>query len=114
MTTPDPTQPSFDLGQDHLDLRDWLHGFAADVIRPVAAEWDEREEFPWPVLEEAAKAGIYSIDFVVAQALDTTVVDLGGGADDGVDVDVSYIQDKYHGTPGTLAFEARMRENPEL
>ena len=66
------TQPSFDLGQDHLDLRDWLHGFAADVIRPAAAEWDEKEEFPWPVVEEAAKAGIYSVDFIVAQALDET------------------------------------------
>ncbi|MGY2701105.1 acyl-CoA dehydrogenase family protein [Nocardioides sp. HB32] len=64
--------PSFDLDQDHLDLRDWLHGFAADVIRPAAAEWDEKEEFPWPVVEEAAKAGIYSVDFIVAQALDET------------------------------------------
>ncbi|GAA4705914.1 acyl-CoA dehydrogenase family protein [Nocardioides conyzicola] len=72
MSTPEPTQPSFDLGQDHLDLRDWLHGFAADVIRPAASEWDEKEEFPWPVLEEAAKAGIYSVDFIVAQALDET------------------------------------------
>ena len=64
--------PSFDLDQDHLDLRDWVHRFAADVVRPAAAEWDEREEFPWPVVEEAAKAGIYSVDFVVAQALDET------------------------------------------
>jgi acyl-CoA dehydrogenase len=66
------TTPSFELGQDHLDLRAWVHDFAADVIRPAAAEWDEREEFPWPVLEEAAKAGLYSIDFIVAQALDET------------------------------------------
>ncbi|GAB3198598.1 acyl-CoA dehydrogenase family protein [Nocardioides hungaricus] len=64
--------PSFDLDQDHLDLRDWLRGFAADVVRPAAAEWDEREEFPWPVVEEAAKAGIYSVDFILAQALDET------------------------------------------
>ena len=66
------TDPSFDLGQDHLDLRDWVHGFAADVIRPAASEWDEKEEFPWPVLEEAAKAGLYSVDFLVAQSLDET------------------------------------------
>ncbi|HEY1119107.1 MAG TPA: acyl-CoA dehydrogenase family protein [Acidimicrobiales bacterium] len=64
--------PSFELDQDHRDLRDWLHGFAADVIRPAAAEWDEKEEFPWPVVEEAAKAGIYSVDFIVTQALDET------------------------------------------
>ena len=41
-------------------------------IRPAAAEWDEKEEFPWPVVEEAAKAGLYSIDFIVAQAFDET------------------------------------------
>ncbi|KQW47707.1 acyl-CoA dehydrogenase [Nocardioides sp. Root1257] len=72
MTSPDSTQPSFDLGQDHLDLRDWVHQFAADVVRPAASEWDEKEEFPWPVLEEAAKAGLYSVDFIVAQAVDET------------------------------------------
>jgi len=66
------TTPSFELGQDHLDLREWVHTFAADVIRPAAAEWDEKEKFPWPVVEEAAKAGLYSVDFIVAQAVDET------------------------------------------
>ncbi|MEP9363090.1 acyl-CoA dehydrogenase family protein [Nocardioides sp. CN2-186] len=66
------TQPSFDLGQDHLDLKAWVHDFAANVVRPAAAEWDEKEEFPWPVVEEAAKAGLYSVDFIVAQAMDET------------------------------------------
>ncbi len=66
------TTPSFELGQEHLELQDWLHTFAADVIRPAASEWDEREEFPWPVLEEAAKVGIYSVDFFATQAFDPT------------------------------------------
>jgi alkylation response protein AidB-like acyl-CoA dehydrogenase len=66
----DSTNPSFDLDQDHLDLRDWVHTFAADVIRPAAAEWDEKEEFPWPVLEEAAKIGLYSLDFFATQSFD--------------------------------------------
>src|SRR6476620_8102969 len=66
------TTPSFELGQDHLDLRAWVHDFAAEVILPAASEWDEREEFPWPVLEEAAKIGIYSVDFIAAQAFDET------------------------------------------
>jgi alkylation response protein AidB-like acyl-CoA dehydrogenase len=34
-----------------------LHDFAEDVIRPAAHEWDEREETPWPIIQEAAKAG---------------------------------------------------------
>jgi alkylation response protein AidB-like acyl-CoA dehydrogenase len=66
------TTPSFDLGQDHLDLRDWVHTFAADVIRPAAHEWDEKEEFPWPILEEAAKIGLYSLDFFATQSFDET------------------------------------------
>jgi alkylation response protein AidB-like acyl-CoA dehydrogenase len=69
---PVTTTPAFDLGQDHLDLRDWVHTFAADVIRPAAAEWDEKEEFPWPIVEEAAKVGIYSVDFIATQAFDET------------------------------------------
>ncbi|CAN5515673.1 acyl-CoA dehydrogenase family protein [soil metagenome] len=64
--------PNFDLTPDHIELRDWLHTFAADVIRPAAHEWDEREEFPWPILEEASKAGIYSMDFFAAQSFDET------------------------------------------
>ncbi len=63
-------QPSFDLDQDHRDLRDWLHSFAVDVVRPAASEWDEKEEFPWPVVEEASKIGLYSMDFFATQAFD--------------------------------------------
>src|SRR5919112_1589931 len=66
------TTPSFDLGQDHLDLQQWVHQFAVDVVRPAAAEWDEKEEFPWPVLEEAAKIGLYSVDFFATQSFDET------------------------------------------
>src|ERR1700741_674493 len=51
-------------------MRDWLHEFAGSVIRPAAAEWDEREETPWPVLEEAAKIGLYSLDFYAQQYLE--------------------------------------------
>lgn len=54
---------TFELTEDQKTLQQWLHEFATDVIRPVAAEWDEREETPWPVIQEAAKAGIYSLDF---------------------------------------------------
>src|SRR4051812_14847845 len=66
------TTPSFDLDKDHVELQQWVHQFAEDVIRPVAAEWDEKEEFPWPVLEEAAKIGLYSVDFFATQAFDET------------------------------------------
>ncbi len=75
MTQPDTGPggaPSFELTPDHLELKSWVHTFAADVVRPAAAEWDEREEFPWPVLEEAAKIGLYTLDFFATQSFDET------------------------------------------
>jgi acyl-CoA dehydrogenase len=42
------------------DLANRAHKFAEDCIRPVAGEYDKRQEFPWPVLEEAAERGFYS------------------------------------------------------
>jgi alkylation response protein AidB-like acyl-CoA dehydrogenase len=53
---------SLELDEDQRDLRDWVHGFAADVIRPAAHEWDEREETPWPILQEAAKIELYGFE----------------------------------------------------
>ncbi len=42
------------------DLARRTHEFAEEVVRPVAADYDQRQEFPWPVLEEAASRGFYS------------------------------------------------------
>jgi acyl-CoA dehydrogenase len=49
-----------------------VHEFARDVIRPAADEWDEREETPWPLIQEASKVGLYSLDFFAAQWLEPT------------------------------------------
>ncbi|OBI58191.1 acyl-CoA dehydrogenase family protein [Mycobacterium sp. E796] len=59
---------SLQLSDDVIEVRDWVHKFAAEVIRPAASEWDEREETPWPVIQEAAKVGLYSPDFFAQQA----------------------------------------------
>ena len=61
---------SLALGDDLVQMKDWVHEFAATVVRPAGAEWDEREETPWPVLEEAAKIGLYSLDFYAQQYLE--------------------------------------------
>lgn len=42
------------------DLARRAHEFARDCIRPVAAHYDRAQEFPWPVLEQAAVRGFYS------------------------------------------------------
>ena len=53
---------AFDLSLTpaQLDLVERTHAFARDVVRPVALEYDQRQEFPWPVLEEAAQQGFYN------------------------------------------------------
>ena len=56
---------SLHLNDDQLQIKDWIHEFAKDVMRPAAQEWDDREEFPWPVVQEAAKIGLYGIDFMM-------------------------------------------------
>ncbi len=53
---------TLELNQDQKDIKEWVHGFAEGVVRPAAHEWDEREETPWPVIEEAAKIGLYSFE----------------------------------------------------
>jgi acyl-CoA dehydrogenase len=59
----DDTPPfSLELSQDQKDIRDWVHGFAENVVRPAAHEWDEREETPWPIIQEAAKIGLYGFE----------------------------------------------------
>ncbi|MBK5233573.1 MAG: acyl-CoA dehydrogenase family protein [Thermoleophilia bacterium] len=53
---------SLELNQDQKDIQEWVHGFAEGVMRPAAHEWDEREEFPWEIVQEAAKIGLYGFD----------------------------------------------------
>jgi alkylation response protein AidB-like acyl-CoA dehydrogenase len=63
---------SLNLNEDQQQIQKWVHDFAEHVVRPAAHEWDEREEFPWPVVEEAAKIGLYSFDFVANAMFDPT------------------------------------------
>jgi acyl-CoA dehydrogenase len=63
---------SLDLNEDQLQIEKWVHDFAETVVRPAAHEWDEREETPWPIIEEAARVGLYSLDFVANMFGDPT------------------------------------------
>ncbi len=79
-TAPAPTAPeaaapaafSLELSEDQRDVRDWVHGFAEGVVRPAAAEWDEREETPWPVIQEATKIGLYGFEALAQFFADPT------------------------------------------
>jgi len=63
---------SLELSEEQIELQKWVHGFAADVIRPAAHEWDEREETPWPIMQEAAKIGLYGFETLASLSADET------------------------------------------
>lgn len=73
MSVPTAARPGlFDLPEDVAEARTWAHAFAERYVRPVAAEYDAREEMPWPVIKEAAAAGLYSADFALQLRDDPT------------------------------------------
>ncbi|MEX2394528.1 MAG: acyl-CoA dehydrogenase family protein, partial [Actinomycetota bacterium] len=53
----------FSLTEEQQELQKWAHDFAQNEIRPVASEYDETEEFPWPVVQKAAEIGLYGLDY---------------------------------------------------
>ncbi len=57
--------PDFALNEDQLQIQKWVHDFAEDVIRPAGHEWDEREEFPYPIVQQAAEIGLYGWEFLM-------------------------------------------------
>jgi alkylation response protein AidB-like acyl-CoA dehydrogenase len=61
---------SLALNEDQIAMQKWLHEFSETVIRPAGSEWDEKEETPWPIIQEASKAGIYSMEFFGTQFFD--------------------------------------------
>jgi alkylation response protein AidB-like acyl-CoA dehydrogenase len=61
---------SLHLNDDQVQIQEWVRTFAKDVIRPNAQEWDEREEFPWPIVQEAAKIGMYGWEFLMNNMAD--------------------------------------------
>ncbi|MCA1840617.1 MAG: acyl-CoA dehydrogenase family protein [Actinomycetota bacterium] len=62
----------FSLSEEHKEIVKWAHEFAEKEIRPVAAHYDETEDFPWPVLKKAAEVGLYGFDIYMQQQADPT------------------------------------------
>ncbi len=67
---------SLELNEDQIQIQKWVHDFAENVIRPVAHDYDEREETPWPVIDQAAEIGLYSLDFLMNAFSDPTGITL--------------------------------------
>jgi alkylation response protein AidB-like acyl-CoA dehydrogenase len=68
---------SLTLNEDQLQIQKWVHEFAERTIRPAAAEWDEREETPWPIIQEAAKIGLYGWESMAQFFADPTGLTMG-------------------------------------
>lgn len=66
----------FALSEEQRELQKWAHEFAEKEIRPVAHEYDETEEFPWPVVRKAAEVGLYSFDLYAQTQGDPTGLSL--------------------------------------
>src|SRR4026208_335854 len=54
---------SLALHEDQQQIKDWVHDVAAPVVRPAAPERGARAAFRGPIVQEAAKVGLYSFDF---------------------------------------------------
>ncbi|MFN3179903.1 MAG: acyl-CoA dehydrogenase family protein, partial [Thermus sp.] len=48
----------FSLTEEQRQLQALARRFAKEVILPVAQEYDEREEVPWPVIERLHEVGL--------------------------------------------------------
>src|SRR5438270_1967125 len=67
---------TLDLSVEHVALREKAHTFAREVIRPVAAEYDRAQELPWPVLQEAARQGLYQWELYAQLSMDPSGLSL--------------------------------------
>ena len=49
---------SFELSDEQRMIRDMARDFAVNDILPVAEHYDQSDEYPWPVVRKAQKAGL--------------------------------------------------------
>jgi acyl-CoA dehydrogenase len=67
---------TLELTAEQQALRAKAHDFARDVIRPAAPEYDRAQEFPWPVIEQAAQQGLYGWEMYAQLSVDPTGLSL--------------------------------------
>jgi acyl-CoA dehydrogenase len=67
---------TLELTEEQQALRTKAHDFARDVIRPAAPEYDRAQEFPWPVIEQAAQQGLYGWEMYAQLSVDPTGLSL--------------------------------------
>jgi alkylation response protein AidB-like acyl-CoA dehydrogenase len=66
---------TLELNEDQTTLQKWLHEFSENVIRPPRPSGTSARR-PLAVIQEAAKAGIYSLDFFASSWGDESGISL--------------------------------------
>ncbi len=54
---------SFELSPEQAAIRGTCRDFAIQVVAPQAAEWDRRQEFPYPVVAQMAELGVFGLPY---------------------------------------------------
>ena len=67
---------TLELTADQEALREKTHAFARHVVRPAAAEYDRTQELPRPILQEAARQGLYNWELYAELSVDPTGLSL--------------------------------------
>jgi butyryl-CoA dehydrogenase len=49
------------LSEEQEAIRDLARAIAENELRPVAAEYDRTGDFPWPIVEKMAQAGLFGV-----------------------------------------------------
>ena len=67
---------TLELTAEQEALREKTHAFARHVVRPAAAEYDRAQELPRPILQEAARQGLYNWELYAELSVDPTGLSL--------------------------------------
>jgi alkylation response protein AidB-like acyl-CoA dehydrogenase len=60
----------FRLTDEQIEFQQHCRKFSAEVIRPVAAEYDREQSVPWPVIKEARKWNLHGLEYIQKVASD--------------------------------------------
>jgi acyl-CoA dehydrogenase len=61
----------FRLSDESLEFQQHCHRFAAEVMRPAAAEYDRTQQVPWDIIREARAWGLHGLDHIQTMANDS-------------------------------------------
>jgi butyryl-CoA dehydrogenase len=54
---------SFELSPEQAAIREVTREFASQVVAPQAADWDQREAFPYPLVAQMAELGLFGLPY---------------------------------------------------